>query len=151
MTRVNWYVCMRCQSGPAGHGTYFPTYKATACHHARRLRVAVTLVTSPILAFALSISSPDPVTGMLKALVPLVHDSQPVQTRWNQVSIHISPFAIKTPNITPCRCSITPFWCHITPIYWPGYIIEKKLRYIAENPPYGMTQKLVRRLYSPCT
>lgn len=34
--RVDRYACMGCQSGPAGHGTsYFPTYKAAACHYAR--------------------------------------------------------------------------------------------------------------------
>ena len=33
--RVDRYVCMGCQSGQSGHGaTYFPTYKAAACHHA---------------------------------------------------------------------------------------------------------------------
>ena len=34
--RVDRYVCMGCQSGQSGHGaTYFPTYKAAACHYAR--------------------------------------------------------------------------------------------------------------------
>ena len=34
--QVDWYVCMGCQSGQSGHGaTYFPTYKAAACHYAR--------------------------------------------------------------------------------------------------------------------
>ena len=33
--RVDRYVCMGCQSGQSGHGTtYFPTYKAAACHYA---------------------------------------------------------------------------------------------------------------------
>ena len=34
--RVDRYVCMGCHSGQSGHGTtYFPTYKAAACHNAR--------------------------------------------------------------------------------------------------------------------
>ena len=34
--RVDRYVCMGCQSGQCWHGaTYFPTYKAAACHYAR--------------------------------------------------------------------------------------------------------------------
>ena len=34
--RVDRYVCMGCQSRQSWHGaTYFPTYKATACHYAR--------------------------------------------------------------------------------------------------------------------
>ena len=36
--RVDRYVCMGCQSGQSGHhdgATYFPTYKAAACHYAR--------------------------------------------------------------------------------------------------------------------
>ena len=34
--RVDRYACMGCQSGQSGHGaTYFPTYKAAACHFAR--------------------------------------------------------------------------------------------------------------------
>ena len=33
--RVDWCVCMGCQSGQSGHGvTYFPAYKAAACHYA---------------------------------------------------------------------------------------------------------------------
>ena len=34
--RIDRYVCMGCESGQSGHGaTYFPTYKAAACHYAR--------------------------------------------------------------------------------------------------------------------
>ena len=34
--RVDRYVCMGVQSGQSWHGaTYFPTYKAAACHYAR--------------------------------------------------------------------------------------------------------------------
>ena len=34
--RVDRYVCMGCQSAQSWHGaTYFPTYKAAACHYAR--------------------------------------------------------------------------------------------------------------------
>ena len=36
MTSTDRYVCMGCQAGvPAGHASYFPTYKAAACHYAR--------------------------------------------------------------------------------------------------------------------
>ena len=79
------------------------------------IMLAVALVTSPIAAFALSLSSPDPVTGMLVALVPPVHGLQPVQIHWNQVSTHLL-------YTTTFRCLITPFCCHITPFSW--YIIE---------------------------
>ena len=47
--------------------------------------LAVAHVTSTIAAFGSSLSSPDPVTGMLAALVPPVHGHQPVQTRRTQV------------------------------------------------------------------
>ena len=34
--QIDQYVCMGCQARQAGHGTsYFPTYKAAACHYAR--------------------------------------------------------------------------------------------------------------------
>jgi hypothetical protein len=36
MTSTDRYVCMGCQAGvPAGHASYFPTYKAATCHDAR--------------------------------------------------------------------------------------------------------------------
>ena len=75
--------------------------------------LAVALVTSQIAAFASSLSSPDPVTGMLVALVPQIHGNQPVQTRWNQVSMHL---LFNPPNITPCRCLITPYRFLISPV-----------------------------------
>ena len=36
MTSIDRYVCIGCQAGvPAGHASYFPTYKAAACYYAR--------------------------------------------------------------------------------------------------------------------
>ena len=61
-----WYCVHGSQSGSAGHGTYFPTRLQPA------IMLAVALVTSPIAAFASSLSSPDPMTGMLVALVVLM-------------------------------------------------------------------------------
>ena len=75
------------------------------------LAVVLVLVTSPMAAFASLLSSPDPVTGMLVALVPPVHGRQPVQTSRNQVPTHIKPLLYNPPNITPCRCLSTPYCC----------------------------------------
>ena len=63
---------MGCQSWQAGHGTYFPLTRLLPV-----IMLAVALVTTPIAAFASSLSSPDTVTGMLVtvALVPQVHSS----------------------------------------------------------------------------
>ena len=77
--RVDQYVCMGCQSGQSGHGaTYFPTYKAAACHYARsracnQSNRGIWLVT---------IQS---VIGKLAALVPQGLGHQPVPTRRAQV------------------------------------------------------------------
>ena len=49
------------------------------------IMLEVTLVTSPIAALGLLLSSPDPVTGMLEALVLPIHGHQPVQTHRTQV------------------------------------------------------------------
>ena len=87
--------------------------------------------------------------------MPPVHGSQPVQNRWNQVSTQISPFAMYCYISSPISHLVFAlshlllpyhtFCCLITPFNW--YIIEK-LRYIAENPRYIMTQELVRLLCS---
>ena len=65
------------------------------------IMLEVALVTSPIAAFGSSLSSPDPVTGMLAVLVPLVHDHQPIQTRQTQVcDIHQSGYIPPLPHHT---------------------------------------------------
>ena len=88
--RVDQYVGIGGQSGPAGHGTsYFPGRPVMAPPPCTRrlpaIMLAVALVTSPIAASCSSLSSPNPFTGMLAALVPPVHGHQPVQTRRTQV------------------------------------------------------------------
>ena len=64
------------------------------------IKLAVALVTSllsPITAFGSSLSSPDPVTGMLAARVPPVHGHQPVETRRIQVwDIYQSGYIVYT-------------------------------------------------------
>ena len=76
--RVDQDVCMECQSGQAGHGaTYFPTYKAAACHcHGARSRACnqsnrcIRLVTIQ--------------SRLLAVLVPQGLGHQPVPTRQAQ-------------------------------------------------------------------
>ena len=57
MTSIDRYVCMGCQSGPAGHGTYFPVFPLPRLVPV--VMLAVALVTSPIAAFASSLSGPE--------------------------------------------------------------------------------------------
>ena len=50
------------------------------------IMLAVALVTSPIAVLASSVSSLDPVTGMLVALVPQDHGSQPAGIKFPRMS-----------------------------------------------------------------
>ena len=83
--RVDRYVCMGCQSGQSGHGaTYFPTYKAAACHYARSR--ACNQSNRCILLVTIQSKPSDRDAGpLLAALVPQGLGHQPVPTRRAQV------------------------------------------------------------------
>ena len=88
-------VCMHGVSVRAGRSWHLRTRRLPAILH------AVALVTSPIAAFFSSLSSPDPITGMLEALVPPVHGHQPVQTRRTRVcDMYQSGYIPPLPNHT---------------------------------------------------
>ena len=86
--------------------------------------LAVALVTSPIAAFASSLSSTDPVTGMLVALLPPVHSLQPVQTRWNQVSTHIPPFAIYHHQYHTLSTLSLPYYTFLLPYHTDSHLFS---------------------------
>ena len=73
------------------------TFPATRLPPATML--AVTPVTSPIVAFAWSPSSPDPATGMPAVLVAPGHGRHPVQTSGDQIYIDVLTFFHRTLNM----------------------------------------------------
>ena len=135
-------MCMGCQSGPAGDGTYFPTCKAAACHYARSrpcnqsnrgIRL-VTIQSSPRL----------PVTRILEGLVPLVHGHQLVQTRRSQVCD-----TYKSGYISPL-----PHHTFSVPDHWHTFFQEYHTFFSLYTMVYNqklalyVTQGQVKRLYT---
>ena len=68
--------------------------------------------------------------GAGAAALPPVHGRQPVQTSWNQVSTHITPFATYHHQYHTLSLPYHIFLLPITPFSW--FILEN-LRYIAEK------------------
>ena len=141
--RVDQYVCMGCQSGQAGHGTFYFPSESPSTRLLPAIMLAFTLVSCNQSNRGIRLVTIQS-TGMLEALVPPVHGHQPVQTRRTRVcDMYQSGYIPPLPNHTVFVPDHTFFqeYHSLFSLYSMVYNLNQK-------SAIYVTQEGVRRLYS---